>query len=143
MHSHLWPVLTDAIIQVPMQSVTSYLEQRPAEEVVLVKLHLYLERHLLRPQIQIGDHKMFAALPQPDNTFNLFCIPFIRCMSTALVHLKVVTTLIPLFSSATAPSENSLLTATFNTLSFTLHVLFSHQILIQQIFPGILLIKTF
>ena len=89
-HKEIWPVLTQAIINFPVQFVSKYVSSQPETEYAMIKPQVGLARRLLLPGNQINDRTLLDALTRSADVSNLFCIPFFRCTASVLVKLNVL-----------------------------------------------------
>lgn len=88
-HDHVWPMLFHAICKMDMQYVLTYVAVHPNNEPFIVKPPIVHERNLLFPTHKVMNRQMLEESTESDEIANLSWIPFIRCLHSALVHLKL------------------------------------------------------
>lgn len=72
--------------------VLTYVAGLPDNEDLIVEPLIGHELRLFHPAHQITMTPMIYASTVSDDIENLFCTPFVRCFTSALVHLKFLTT---------------------------------------------------
>lgn len=65
MKNHVWPVLSDSIIKLAIQFVTSFLQDLPETEYILVNPTLGVPCRLLWAYKQIDHHQILDSFEDP------------------------------------------------------------------------------
>lgn len=74
-----------------MQFVTTYFAESPDHECIISKPLLGISRPPLHPYYHMYDLLAIPALTDPGDTINQYCTQFLRCTSSVIVDLRLLT----------------------------------------------------